>query len=102
MGRQQILIRRDTAANWADANPVLGDGEWALETDTRLLKLGDGVTAWDSLDYFSGGVANLADLQDVTAVNRVDGSVLTYDATSAKFVADSLTTKLTLTDGGNF
>ena len=102
MSRQQIQIRRDTAANWTAANPVLADGEWALETDTRLLKLGDGTTAWDSLDYFSGGVVNLVDLQDVAAANRVEGSVLSYDASRAKFVADSLTTKLTLTDGGNF
>lgn len=102
MTRQKIQIRRDTAANWQAANPVLANGEWALETDTRLLKLGDGDTPWNTLDYFSGGVVNLADLQDVAAVDRVDGSVLTYDATRAKFVADSLTTKLTLTDGGNF
>lgn len=102
MARQQIQIRRDTAANWTAVNPVLADGEWALETDTRLVKLGDGSSAWNSLNYFSGGVANLVDLQDVTAANRVEGSVLSYDASSAKFVADSLTTKLTLTDGGNF
>lgn len=102
MARQQIQIRRDTAANWTAANPVLANGEWALETDTRLLKLGDGVTAWTALDYFTTGVRNLVDLDDVLAANRVEGSVLSYDASSAKFVADSLTTKLTLTDGGNF
>lgn len=102
MARQQIQIRRDTVANWIAANPVLAQGEWALETDTGLLKLGNGTTAWNSLHYFSGGVVNLADLQDVAATSRVDGSVLSYDASRAKFVADSLTTKLTLTDGGNF
>lgn len=102
MAGLQIQIRRDTAATWTAENPVLAEGEWALETDTRLLKLGDGITAWISLDYFSGGVSNLVDLDDVLASNRVEGSVLSYDASSAKFVADSLTTKLTLTDGGNF
>lgn len=51
----QIKIRRDTAANWTTANPTLASGEWALETDTRKVKIGDGATAWATLPYFSGG-----------------------------------------------
>tara|TARA_R100000152_G_C6687226_1_gene119680 strand:- start:373 stop:597 length:225 start_codon:yes stop_codon:yes gene_type:complete len=39
------------------------------------------------------------DLQDT---NKVDGSVIYYDQTSATFKADATTTKLTLVDGGNF
>ncbi len=34
--------------------------------------------------------------------NKVDGSVIYYDQSSAKFKADATTTKLTLVDGGNF
>ena len=41
--------RRDTAANWTAVNPVLLSGEWGFETDTRKLKIGDGVTAWNAL-----------------------------------------------------
>jgi len=33
---------------------------------------------------------------------KVDGSVIYYDQSSAKFKADATTTKLTLVDGGNF
>lgn len=47
----QIQFRRGTAAQWAAANPVLGSGELGYETDTKYFKLGDGVTAWNSLDY---------------------------------------------------
>lgn len=46
-----IKLRRDTAAAWAAANPVLAAGEPGLETDTYLIKYGDGVTAWNSLPY---------------------------------------------------
>jgi hypothetical protein len=46
-----IQVRRDTAANWTSANPTLAAGEWALETDTAKIKLGDGTTAWTSLAY---------------------------------------------------
>jgi len=47
----QIQLRRDTAANWTAANPVLAAGEMGVETDTLKLKLGDGSTAWNSLGY---------------------------------------------------
>jgi hypothetical protein len=44
-------MRRDTAANWASANPVLLRGEFGFEYDTNKLKIGDGFTAWNSLEY---------------------------------------------------
>ena len=47
----QIQLRRDTAANWASANPTLALGEFGLETDTMLYKIGDGATAWNSQSY---------------------------------------------------
>lgn len=50
----RIKLRRDTAANWASANPVLALGEPGLETDTRRVKYGDGVTAWTLLQYSAG------------------------------------------------
>ena len=51
----QIQLRRDTAANWASANPTLASGEPAFETDTGKFKIGDGVTAYNSLDYIGEG-----------------------------------------------
>ena len=39
---------------------------------------------------------------DLDETAKVDGSVVYYDSTSAKFKADATTTKLTLVDGGNF
>ena len=57
---KRIQIRRDTAANWTAANPVLAQGEIGIELDglgtsTVLQKIGDGVTAWDSLPYQQSG-----------------------------------------------
>lgn len=51
----KIQLRRDTAANWATANPVLSQGEPALETDTNRVKYGDGVSDWALLPYSDGG-----------------------------------------------
>lgn len=47
----RFQLRRDTAANWASVNPTLGIAEPALETDTLLVKYGDGATDWNSLPY---------------------------------------------------
>jgi hypothetical protein len=47
----KIQFRRDAAAAWASANPVLGSGEVGFESDTRKFKIGNGSTAWNSLSY---------------------------------------------------
>ena len=54
----RIKLRRDTATNWSSANPILALGEPGLETDTRKVKYGDGVTAWNTLQYAAGGAGD--------------------------------------------
>lgn len=49
----KLKIRRDTAANWTSNDPTLLDGEFAYETDTKKLKVGDGSTPWTSLGYLA-------------------------------------------------
>ena len=46
-----MQTRRGLASAWTSANPVLAEGEWGFEIDTRLAKCGNGSTAWNSLDY---------------------------------------------------
>lgn len=48
-----IQLRRDTAANWTSTNPTLAAGEAGLETDSGLVKFGNGTLAWDALPYGS-------------------------------------------------
>lgn len=48
-----LQIRHDIASNWNIRNPVLLAGEYALETDTGWLKIGDGVTDWQHLSYLN-------------------------------------------------
>ena len=47
--KSSYLLRKDTAENWQDKNPILSKGEQGLETDTGIMKIGDGVTAFNSL-----------------------------------------------------
>lgn len=58
----RILLRRDTSANWETNNPILSLGEPGVETDTLRVKLGDGVSNWQTLDYAIS--LDFADLQN--------------------------------------
>lgn len=55
----RIQLRRDTAAAWTTANPILTSAEVGVETDTGMFKVGDGVTAWTALDYVLSGVEGM-------------------------------------------
>lgn len=55
----RIQQRRDTAARWAQYNPVLLEGEMGIVTDNpNRYKVGDGINAWNSLPFrgFDGTV----------------------------------------------
>ena len=61
MSIRRIFLRRSSASEWASENPILSLGEPGFQTDpgNQILKVGDGVTAWNSLAQFQGpqGVA---------------------------------------------
>lgn len=52
----KFQVRRDTKANWLAENPILEEGEPALEkpdasSPYTAYKVGDGVTAYKDLPY---------------------------------------------------
>ena len=47
----RLQLRRDGAQQWANINPILAQGELGIELDTSRIKIGDGVTPWNSLKY---------------------------------------------------
>ena len=48
-----LRIKSSTATNWTTRNPTLAQGEFGLETNTYLLKIGDGVRDWAHLPYLN-------------------------------------------------
>ena len=54
--KARLLLKTQTAAEWAEQNPVLLKGEAGIESDTRHWKTGDGTTAWNDLPYRSEGL----------------------------------------------
>lgn len=64
--------RRDTAANWASVDPVLAEGERALDTTNRRWKTGDGATAWTGLSYDEKAFTPRGSYNDGTAYLQDD------------------------------
>ena len=59
----KIKIRRDTAQNWAELNPILDEGEIGIEwtDDTKTvcnIKIGNGEDHFNDLNYFKGSLYN--------------------------------------------
>jgi hypothetical protein len=48
-----VLLRRDTAEAWEDANRILRAGEPGYDLTHRSLKVGDGESAWRDLPWLA-------------------------------------------------
>lgn len=85
----KIQLRRDLAASWTSTNPILGQGEPGLETDTNQIKYGNGHSAWQDLPYSKavGAGANL----DITRTRAGQITVLgEFPNSNGSFWFDSI------------
>lgn len=73
----QIQLRRDTANNWQTANPILAQGEIGIDLTNKLIKIGDGATAWNNLNDYAG------DYNDVLNKPQINNIVLSGNKTGA-------------------
>lgn len=85
----QIQFRRDPAATWTLSDPILGSGEIGIETDTHLMKLGDGATLWSALTYMAPQLA--AQIHLATAkTTPADADLIPISDSAASFGLKSL------------
>ena len=70
----RIQVRRGTATEWATSNPVLATGEFGYETDTGMLKVGNGATMWSQLDYVTADVVHLS-ANDFAGTGTIDDPI---------------------------
>lgn len=91
----QIQLRRDTANNWQTANPILAQGEVGIDLTNKLIKIGDGATAWNDLNDYAG------DYNDILNKPQINNIVLSGNKTGAELgLQDTLTagTGITIED----
>lgn len=83
--RTTFQLRRGYKAAWEKNNPILASGEPGFVIDKNAIKIGDGVTAWNDLDYIGsesgGGVFNAKTHLEFPSVGSVD---MIYKAESEK------------------
>lgn len=53
----RIIQKIDSASNWKTNNTILLAGELGIESNTGLIKIGDGTTPWNSLSYINSANA---------------------------------------------
>lgn len=72
------ILKVNTRANWASLNPTLLNGECGVETNTNNVKVGNGVSSWNKLPYFSspGYWGSFWDLTSQTATAGTPTSIL--------------------------
>lgn len=75
----QIQLRRGTAGAWTTANPILAEGEFGIDSSNNQFKIGDGITAWNSLPY--GGLVGTVGLNNLPP-NPTTGYALIYNGTA--------------------
>lgn len=91
-----LQIRHDTASNWLTRNPVLAQGEYGLESNTFLIKVGDGVRDWEHLPYLNKlNASYFTQLEDgsLTFSDSFLNTIQTLEAAAGQAI-----THLTITD----
>jgi len=83
-----IKVRRDTAGNFTSNNPTLNQGEFGYETDTGNFKIGDGSTAWTSLNYsglddIDGELASLESDKITGSTDQICKAWVRFDGTAS-------------------
>jgi collagen type VII alpha len=102
----QFQFRRGTEAQWAGQNPTLASGEPAINSDIYNLKIGDGVTPWNSLPYigFTGytgytgytGTQGATGQQGATGVTGIAGPTGLQGATGVTGATGTIPVDLTV------
>lgn len=87
----RLRSRRDTAANWTAANPVLLNGELGIETDTRRIKVGDGSSTWTALPYYLEGVLVRGQASRMTSGTITIATAGIYQSTGLSATFDGTT-----------
>jgi hypothetical protein len=87
----KIQLRRATEAQFIAANTMLASGEPSFATDTKIIKVGDSVTAWQNLPNTVisnvSGITNASGVYNLVAMSQSDYDGLgSYDPKTIYFI----------------
>lgn len=110
-----ITLRKGSSSRWSSVNPILANGEPGYVYDNNKIKIGDGVTPWNSLPYINGAtgmeaVSTYTELPEVgspSIIYRVIGEKTLYQYNAETGIYESLNTgegninNIEIINGGN-
>ena len=77
-----LILRNDTSENWSTANPVLQLGELGIDTTEKKIKIGDGTTPWNDLDFSSSKGAEIGTAAPTASDDGFDVGTIWVDTTN--------------------
>ena len=92
----RIQLRRGGAQEWANSNPTLAQGELGVELDTGRIKIGDGVTAWNTLRY-ERPVESISNTANTLVQRDADGNFAAGTITATLIGSSSTAARLSST-----
>lgn len=105
--RATVKLRRGTSAQWAAKNPILSEGETGLDLSNGRIKIGDGKTPWNSLQYEGGESATTSPSQNLSFSNAngvtfgQNGSTITASVQTNYQSAGSYQSAFVFSNNGN-
>ena len=84
-----------TSTEWTSLNPTLLEGEIGFEKDTNKLKIGDGVSNWNTLEYTIGDnsseidTSNFVDLTSEQTISGIKEFSNVIKSTRRRWVSDT-------------
>jgi hypothetical protein len=76
-------LKRGSAARWSELNPILKQGEPGFAYDVNILKIGNGIDAWNALPVINSESYAISPDGDSLAVN-VNNKMTIYGFADAK------------------
>ena len=95
----RIVLCSKTASEWANDTTVILGGEFAVESDTRKIKIGDGKSIYKDLPYANVTPEEVENLIAESAHTHSNKTIL--DATTASFTSELLEKLNTIETGAN-
>ena len=82
----RIISAHGTAQEWSTADPILNLGEIGVATDVHRLKIGDGVTRWNALDWIVADTSRTIEFADDFVIDVKNGGTGVQDFVTPGFL----------------
>lgn len=92
-------LRRGTTEAWERNNPILAYGEPGFDKDKYGIKIGDGVTPWNKLNFLGASREEIREIVEEYVGEGIDIDVATDDEIIDMLIKEDMLPTVADTDG---